>query len=93
MQTSIHRQIPQTLSFSKHSAKPLNNTIVTTITKPIVNNISPTNILRYKISFSQCVQLLHYCRLIHKCIITGMKITSCARLVDYLSAWLLAFTE
>lgn len=64
---------------------------MTTRTK--TQTVAPTNIVRSKISFSQCVQLLHYCRLVHKCIVTGLKIHSCAKVADYLSAWLLGLVE
>lgn len=85
MQNSVKPQ----MNFLKQANQPgmLTTTI---INKP---NVTPTNLIQFKISFSQCVQLLHYCRLVHKCIITGSKIVSCGKVVDYLSAWLLGLTE
>ena len=74
-------------SNSKNDKNMFNSLNMTTKTK--TQTVAPTNIVRSKISFSQCVQLLHYCRLVHKCIVTGSKIHSCARVADYLSSWLL----
>ena len=99
-QTVIHPQMqnsaikhPQTLSFTKQGSRPYSQTLTTTMNRVKPQTYAPTNLIRSKISFSQCVQLLHYCRLIHKCVTAGTKITSCAKVVDYLSGWLLALTE
>ena len=52
--------------------------------------ITPSTIIANPITFPQCVQLLHYCRLVYKCFNFGKQSKSCAKLNPYLSNWVLS---
>lgn len=53
-------------------------------------DIPPSNIINSVITFPQCVQLLHYCRLAFKCYNYGKQSKSCAKLNPFLSNWILS---
>ena len=57
---------------------------------PTVETIAPSNVINRKISFPECVQLLHYCRLVYKCHNFGKASKSCLKIGPYLSNYLLS---
>lgn len=54
------------------------------------SDVVSSSIINSTIAFPQCVQLLHYCRLVYKCYNFGKSSKSCVKLNPYLCNWLLS---
>ena len=55
--------------------------------------VTPSNIIFGSISFAQCVHLLHYCRLVYKCVSLALKENCYLECNTYLSNWLLGIIK